>query len=266
MYDPAMTQAVGWNEFVDTKAKPEHERLTLLEQIFDPFSANLLDLAGVRPGWRCLEVGAGAGSVARMLAERAGPENVTATDKSVEFLAPLAEAGVRVLEHDAKYDDAPGEFDLIHGRFVVEHLGDGDAAVERFASWLRPGGVLVIESGYPLPQLSSDPVVGRSLTAMVNGMREFVGTDVTWASTLPLPFERAGLVGCDAVGRTVPARGGSPMAHWLRETTRICEDAAIAAGWITEEDLHTAYARYDDPSLIDYTWMTIGATGHRPML
>ncbi|MGH3758127.1 MAG: SAM-dependent methyltransferase, partial [Actinophytocola sp.] len=72
-----MSDTLSWTSYVDTKAQVEHDRLMLLQEVFDPFSARLLDRVGVAAGWRCLEVGAGAGSVARMLADRAGAANVT---------------------------------------------------------------------------------------------------------------------------------------------------------------------------------------------
>ena len=49
----------------------EDERLSLLEQLFDPTTRRRRAL--VRPGWRCLEVGAGRGSMAVWLAEQVGP-------------------------------------------------------------------------------------------------------------------------------------------------------------------------------------------------
>src|SRR5262245_11804479 len=63
----------------------EGERLSLLEQIFDPASRRRRDL--VQPGWRCLEVGAGRGSMAAWLADRVGESGqVVATDVDVTYL------------------------------------------------------------------------------------------------------------------------------------------------------------------------------------
>src|SRR4051812_7514193 len=124
-----MTETLVWPEFVDTNDTAEHERLALLEEVFDPFSRASLDRIGVRPGWSCLEVGAGRGSVARELAARAGARNVTATDLSTRLLGPIAELGIRVLRHDVLRDEAPGAFDLIHCRFVLEHLPRRDLAI-----------------------------------------------------------------------------------------------------------------------------------------
>ena len=50
----------------------ELSRLRMLEAINDPTTFRRLDAIGVAAGWRCLEVGAGGGSVARNLAARIG--------------------------------------------------------------------------------------------------------------------------------------------------------------------------------------------------
>jgi SAM-dependent methyltransferase len=258
-----MAESVSWTSYVDTRAQVEHERLTLLQEVFDPFSAQLLDGVGVAPGWQCLEVGAGAGSVARMLADRAGPGNVTATDMSTDFLEPLASSGIRVMYHDVTVDEPPGEFDLIHSRFVLEHVTRRDEALRRMASWLKPGGWLVVESGAPAPELASDPVVGRALTAMAAVLSRSVGTNPTWARRLPLPLEDAGLVDCTAEAHVVPTRGGDPMARWLAATHRLVEEVAVETGAVTADELATAYAAYADPSYVDYTWLTVAAKGRR---
>ena len=55
-------------EYVLTKDfEGEHERLLLLEAHVDPLSVVAIEAAGIKPGSRCLEIGAGAGSIARWL-------------------------------------------------------------------------------------------------------------------------------------------------------------------------------------------------------
>ncbi|MDT7801534.1 MAG: hypothetical protein QOI78_4967 [Actinomycetota bacterium] len=258
-----MTQTVGWNTFVDTRAQAEHQRLRLLEQSFDPFSFRQLESLGVQPGWRCLEVGAGAGSVAAKMAELAGPANVVATDLSLAFLGPLAEQGVTVLHHDVTADDAPGEFDVIHTRFVLEHLAEREAVIKRLGSWLTPGGWLLIEIGTTLPELSSHPATRQAMAVLSRVMTERVGTAPEWARTLPVPLEEAGLVDCAAEGAVLPARGGQPLAGWLKGTIKLVEEHALATGMLTREVLDAAYAAYEMPSFVDYTWMTVAARGRR---
>ncbi|GAB3432419.1 class I SAM-dependent methyltransferase [Actinophytocola sediminis] len=259
----SQTETPNWTTYVDTTAPTEHERLRMLQDVFDPLSARLLDQAGVRPGWHCLEVGAGAGSVARMLAERAGADNVTATDMSTDFLTPLADIGIRVLRHDVTVDEAPGEFDLIHTRKVLEHVVERDRALARMTSWLRPGGWLLVESASPAPDMSSVPAVGRCLRVLGEVLGASVGTDPLWARAMPVPLERAGLVDCHAEGHSVAIRGGSLMARWMAATLRLIEATALERGAVTEQDLAEAYAAYRDPDFVDYTWLMISAMGRR---
>jgi 2-polyprenyl-3-methyl-5-hydroxy-6-metoxy-1,4-benzoquinol methylase len=52
----------------------ERERLGLLERLADPITLRRLQSLGVGVGWRCLEVGAGHGSIVRWLARQVGPQ------------------------------------------------------------------------------------------------------------------------------------------------------------------------------------------------
>src|SRR5437588_12538585 len=66
------------------------KRLELLEGCFDPGTIRRLEATGVRPGWRCLEVGGGGGSITRWLCERVGVlGRVTVVDIDTRFLEEL---------------------------------------------------------------------------------------------------------------------------------------------------------------------------------
>jgi SAM-dependent methyltransferase len=234
-----------------------------MEEVFDPYSIANLDRIGVGAGWRCLEVGAGGGSIARAMADRAGGENVVATDLSTRLLDPLTELGVTVLRHDVTVDPAPGEFDLIHARFVLDHLPDRDGALRRMASWLRPGGWLLLEVGSTAPELSSRPEVAKAMTAGNAVLAGQLGTHTSWARTMPLPLRAAGLTDCTALGQAIAVCGGGPMARWLKETYALVDDRVVAAGLLSRDDIDAADATFADPSFVDYTWLTVAATGRR---
>src|SRR5215471_17929575 len=79
----------------------ERARLRLLEEFHDPLTASQLDAIGVGEGWRCLDVGAGGGSVTRMLAERVGTTgSVLAVDLDTSLLERFASDRVEVRRHD----------------------------------------------------------------------------------------------------------------------------------------------------------------------
>ena len=102
---------------------------------------------GVKGGWRCLEVGAGHGSIARWLSERVGPAgSVVAVDVDTGFLAGLPD-NVDVRELDIRDLDIEPDFDLAHCRALLMHLSDPADALARIVAALRPGGVLLAEEG-----------------------------------------------------------------------------------------------------------------------
>src|SRR6202008_2421563 len=97
----------------------EDDRLTVLEQIYDPLSRLRRDM--VQPGWRCLEVGAGRGSMAVWLAERVGPSGqVVATDLDLTYLERLNLSNLEVVQHNILEDSldplGPGSFDVVCSR------------------------------------------------------------------------------------------------------------------------------------------------------
>jgi 2-polyprenyl-3-methyl-5-hydroxy-6-metoxy-1,4-benzoquinol methylase len=125
----------------------EDKRLDALESQLDPVSRAAADQLGLAAGWRCWEVGAGRGSMARWLADQVTASgSVLATDIDVGALTGLDEGNITVARHDLERDDLPADaFDLIHARLVLEHLHEPAAVVANLASALRGGGWLILE-------------------------------------------------------------------------------------------------------------------------
>src|SRR5438128_259334 len=108
----------------DTEDAFERERLGYLRQMCDPVTMRRLEALDVAEGWRCLEVGAGDGSVACWLAARVGPQGrVVATDINPRFLHNLAVPNLEVRHHHIVNDDLErAHYDLVHCRAVLGHL------------------------------------------------------------------------------------------------------------------------------------------------
>jgi SAM-dependent methyltransferase len=116
-----------------------------LSGMFDPFTAARINESSTLAGARCLELGAGNGSVAIWLAEQVGPDgHVTATDLDVRRIPDHDR--VSVVSHDLLKDPVPdGPFDLIHARLLLGHLPNRDALLEELTARLAPGGTILIE-------------------------------------------------------------------------------------------------------------------------
>jgi precorrin-6B methylase 2 len=256
-----------WGEVLFDPAEPaERRRMRLLEAALDPVTISGLSQLEVQPGWRCWEVGAGSGSIARWLAERAGAANVVCSDLHVEPLQALAELGIQVARHDVSTEEALGsDFDLIHARAVLDHLPSREDVIRRLATTLAPGGWLVIDSAWLAPEVSSQPAISRMAWAMDAVMNRAMGTDmIRWPRTLPRPLEAAGLVQVSAQA-TVPAlRGGNAHAGLVWYTLDAISGPALAAGLLSEDEVKTARNLLTDPSFVDYSYGLIIARGRRP--
>jgi SAM-dependent methyltransferase len=128
----------------------ERERQLTLEALHDEATTHRLATLGVSAGWRCLEVGCGAGSIARWLADRVGASgHVTAIDLEPRYFVGDPSANLELRRHDLMADvleDAA--FDLIHARAVLEHIPAREQALARLVAATRPGGWVVIEDTY----------------------------------------------------------------------------------------------------------------------
>src|SRR4051794_30140483 len=127
----------------------EADRLAALTSAFDPVTRRHLEARGVGEGWRCLEVGAGTGTIAEWLSERVGNSgHVVATDVSLALMEQrgLQAPNLELRRHDILSGPLPeGEFDLIHSRLVLEHLPGRLDALAKMVRALAPGGWLVLE-------------------------------------------------------------------------------------------------------------------------
>jgi hypothetical protein len=68
-------RGMAQSEYVFQRVEDQREldRLRMIEQVFDPASRRRLLGTGLQPGWRCLEVGLGAGSIMTWMSEVVGP-------------------------------------------------------------------------------------------------------------------------------------------------------------------------------------------------
>jgi SAM-dependent methyltransferase len=214
----------------------------------------------VQPGWRCLEIGAGRGSMAVWLAEQVGPSgHVVATDIDVGYRERLDLPNLEVVQHDILEDSLepldPGSFDLVCSRLMVFHLvGRHDTAIARMAQCLRPGGCLIDEDadwGTPGPVDPSHPLYQDFHRAWRNGDWWVArGYDPVFGRKLPALFERCGLevIGHEASSEVV--RGGSPWARWFAETLEVMHTlGGGSASEIQQREHDQIVATFADPSV-----------------
>lgn len=90
---------------------------------------------------RVLDFGAGAGTYADMLADRAIVPDCLEPDRALQAI--LRSKGYSVVDLDTITSDDE-KYDLIYTLNVLEHIKNDQEASEQLASLLRPGGKLVV--------------------------------------------------------------------------------------------------------------------------
>jgi 2-polyprenyl-3-methyl-5-hydroxy-6-metoxy-1,4-benzoquinol methylase len=241
-----------------------HDRdrwLSHLEALFDPSTVRRLESVGVARGWQALEVGAGRGSIAVWLANRVGDEGrVVAADVDTSLLEELNVEQIEVIRHDVLVDDfAPASFDLVHCRAVLVHLSDPGLALERMASWLKPGGVLVAEEPWTdVARLAPDPIVANAADALGQML------DGAFARRLPDALREAGLERVEADAELRFFEGGTDSAAFFRKALEGACARLVAAGALKANEVRLLRERFDDPNFCDCGWPRIGASGWKP--
>jgi len=234
----------------------ERRRLELLETHLDPATTQRLASTAVGPGTRCLEVGAGRGSVARWLADRGA--DVLALDLEVEQL----DAGAaEVLQGDVLEIELPrASFDLIHTRAVLTHLPERDRALERMLGWLAPGGTIVLEELDWFGSCRSDPSWSALLHAYVSAT-----PTIDWGCGRELlsQLALAGLEDVDAETTTDTIHGATPLAEFYGLCVQALRPALEAAGTATEAQVEHELARLEDPAFRGFGLSWVATWGRR---
>lgn len=253
--------------FQNTEDKNELERLQAIESIFDPTTQRRMLLGGLKEGARCLEVGAGAGSIMRWLADQVGRSgHVTAVDINTRFLDKHP-ANVGVIKGDARsVVFEPGSFDLIHARYVLVHIPEPKLVLDSLWKALKPGGALVIEE----PDFSAHRGLSGAEVPSFNNVHQAIlhmytakGVDPALGVQLPTLFQRLGAKNLIIENDAPISRGGSAIAKMMNLSAIQLKDKYLATGKVTPLDLD-AYGRFtQNPESWAIYYATIGAIGHK---
>lgn len=187
------------SDYLHGTAPEEQRRLTVMNHVLNESSFAQLDLRGDE---RILDVGCGLAQLTRMMARKVAPEGKVigierSEDQILEAMKQARDDGEEDLIEIRRGDalvlplrpEEKNSFDLVHGRFILEHVPDPLRAVKQMMRAVAPGGRIVLEDDdhdvlrlYPEPAFfnvmwrayvrsyernGNDPYVGRHLVSLL---------------------------------------------------------------------------------------------------
>jgi SAM-dependent methyltransferase len=265
-----MSGPIRQGSYVYAGASDEVERLRLrgLDAWAAPLTLRQFDRVGISSGWRCLDVGAGDGTVARELARRVGRSGrVLATDISLRFLDDLP-AAIEVRRHDISADALPCEaFDLVHCRLVLIHLARPDEALSRMVDAVKPGGSLVLEDAdWGLCTIGGHPEGDWATRYLheISRLHTRAGLRYPYfGRTLPGRVAALGLQEVAGEAYSPICLEGDPILAMHRETLRQLRAPSLTLG-ASEEDFDHFLAVLESPSVTILGATLVGMRGRKP--
>jgi ubiquinone/menaquinone biosynthesis C-methylase UbiE len=202
----------------------ELERLRFQHSVWEAVTERFILRLGIRPGWHCLDVGAGPGFVSWDLLDLVGKEgSVTLLDPSPFFLsyarkgaAERRHANVRFLEGKLEETVLPAEaYDLVLVRWVLSFVRNPAEFIGRIAPALRPGGILAVQD-YAYEGLSLYPRGGafERMPETVRAYYRAAGGDPYIAARLPALFRAKGLTLVDYSPTCLAGGPASGVMEW----------------------------------------------------
>lgn len=267
--EPTITAPTAPGYALDSAWYAERERLDSLTHLYDAGTLEVVDRLGIAAGWRCLDVGAGTGSLAQELADRVAPTgHVTALDVDTRFLDPLTSAHLGVEQTDVTRDPLPeGPFDLVHARLLLEHLPEREAVLDAMVRVTRPGGWVLIEDFDWSTALMVDPP-SATHDKVALAIRELFtrhGYTPSYGRQLPRALGAAGLTEVSTRAQAVQVmadpEAGLPQWELLADQFG---PALVAAGLVDAADLEAFHDLWHDGRTVCFSPLMVSAWGKRP--
>ncbi len=243
----------------------EADRIDLGALAYDGVTTARLAALGAGPGWHCLDVGAGTGTVARWLLTSAGVTSVLAVDRDTRFLTDRPPGLVVQAADITAPGFDPGFFHLVHARFVLMHLRSWRRMIAKLSTLLVPGGVLVLSDAVDLTTAAA-PATPYTLVmrAMWRALRETIGTDVSWVPDCPSLLLEEGLRSVAGEIHVPPLLPGSPVSRFWADTWDRTREALLATGQVDEAQLEQARQALESPDSAALAPGMLTAWGWKP--
>lgn len=252
----------------NTYADPEQERLERVAALTDPATVRYLDQIGVQQGWRCAEVGAGTGTIARWLSNRVGHfGRVEAVDIETGFLETLSAPNLEVRKQDITTTPLePGCYDLVHVKILLMHLPEREQVLGELAAALKPGGFLLVEEADIRSIQRVDPpspLLTRAAAALETFFY-FGGADPGYGMKLLPAVRKTGLHVLGSDCQLTAVQAGTPEMKTVSMSLGKLAPMIGRAGLMGANEIEEAFRLLDTPSdIVLYTPTTVSVWAQR---
>lgn len=207
-------------DYFNADRAAEDERLLLQSRLFDPLTRRLLEVVGLAPGMRVLDLGSGAGNVARLVADLVGPHGAVVGVENDPEAVELARRHTKAPNVEFRVADAQtlrgieGGFDAVTGRLILLHLPDPVNALREAAARVRPGGLVIMhECDLGYLWASPQPALWGQVREWVLEAAGKAGIATRLGPALFSLYREAGLPGPRLLVEAV-AQGGPDAPAW----------------------------------------------------
>jgi hypothetical protein len=140
-------------------------------------------------------------------------------------------------------DLAPGQFDLVHMRFVASTAGEPKRLLKEAMRLAKPGGVVALQEpdGATLNCYPPHPAWDRLKKALL-GAFAGVGADLELAHKVFALAREAGLQDVQYRPFLIGVRSGDPMADYLPSTVQSLRGTVMRLGLIPDSEFEAALA------------------------
>jgi len=256
--------------FASAEQQAEFARLKLLEDAFDAQTKQIIQSLGIRAGWKCLELGPGAGSILAWLGELVGSSGqVIGVDKNIEFIESISAPHINKVAGnilDVQLENTT--FDLIHARYVLIHIVESVKVVEKLINLLKPGGLLILEE----PDFTASQVIDSSLpkaqaqqrvNAAINKMFFDLNLDPAFGLKLPLLLQKTNLNIEYIVDNRHLCCGGSKVAKLMGSSAATLQNQYVQTQEASVQDIQTYINNSMDSSFWSSYYSTISVVGRK---
>lgn len=243
----------------------DEQQLNSLSALFDTSTRAVLSSLPLTAELRALEIGAGNGSVAKMIAEQAGGQ-VLAIDLDTRHLRQSP--GVEPAHHDIRLGVPSGPFGFIHARLVLSHLPARREIFSALVDELAPGGWLAIaDVGLAARLLNApeefDHQVWRKYNDAYRRVAQAIEHDYEWAEQVEIEMFNAGLSDI-AAEHTVPlARGDGPWTRYHTNLSMQLEDGLLTTS-LSTKTLERYRIMLSDPEFRAHFFSLTYTVGRKP--